>query len=297
MTSMKAHKYIRNIVLSMVLIVCLIPLIQAQEQENKPPERPVRSMFESNWILDNQTVIVPVEGTFEMDILHRFGTWDNGYDDFFGIYAPSNIRLGFSKVIRPNLQLGLGLTKNKNLWDFNLKYALIQQTRSGSTPLSLTAYVNMAIDTRDEKFFVNGTDRYSYFYQLMMARKFSDKVSMQVSGNLTHFNAVEGFINDANEVEGIMNNDHISASWNMRYRLTDISSMLFGYDLPITSHPQIDPASNLSLGIEFVTSSHAFQLFIGNYQGIVPQYNHFENQNSFGDNEILLGFNMTRLWN
>jgi hypothetical protein len=294
---MKAQIYIRISVLLTVLLFGMITCLQAQEQDSKPPERPVSSMFESNWILDNQTVIVPVEGTFEMDILHRFGTWDNGYDNFFGIYAPSNIRLGFSKVIRPNLQLGLGLTKNKNLWDFNLKYALIQQTRSGSTPLSMTFYANMAIDTRNEKFFVKGSDRYTYFYQLMMARKFSDKVSMQFSGNFTHFNAVEGFINDANEVEGVMNNDHISASWNMKYRLGDISSLLFGYDLPITSHAQVDPASNLSIGIEFVTSSHAFQIFIGNYQGIVPQYNHFENQNSFGSNEILLGFNMTRLWN
>jgi hypothetical protein len=286
----------KSFILILVLGCCASPLI-SQEEESKPPERPVRNMFESNWLLDNQTVIVPIEGTLEMDILHRFGTWDNGYDDFFGIYAPSNIRLGFTYVVIPNLQLGIGLTKNKNLWDFNLKYALFSQTRSGSTPLSLTYFGNMAIDTRDGDIFQKGTDRYSYFHQLMVARKLSDKLSFQVSGNISHFNAVGAFINDAGEEEAVLKNDHLSSTLAFRYKLTDITSFIASYDLPITDHAIDDPESNLSFGFEFVTSSHAFQLFIGNYNGIVPQYNQSLNKNAFGDNQILLGFNITRLWN
>lgn len=30
--------------------------------------------------------------------MHRFGSVKNGYKDFFGLFAPSNIRLGFSYV-------------------------------------------------------------------------------------------------------------------------------------------------------------------------------------------------------
>ena len=290
--------------LKKIKIICLIIIgvtsnmvLQAQDEDVKPPERPVRNMFESNWIMDNQTVIVPIKGTLEMDIQHRFGTWDNGYDDFFGIYAPSNIRLGFTKVVAPHLQLGFGLTKNNNLWDFNAKYALFQQTMSGSTPLSMTLYTNMAIDSRDGKFFVKGSDRFTYFYQIMLARKFSDKFSLQLSGNLSHFNAVEGFLDSSNEVTGVSPNDHLSTSLYFRYRLTDVSNLTFGYDLPLSDHEMVDNKGNLSFGIEFVTSAHAFQLFLGNFQGIVPQYNHHNNVNSFGDNEILIGFNITRLWN
>lgn len=276
--------------------IAFLPL-QAQEEEPKRRERPVRNMFESNWIMDNQTVIVPFEGTFEMDIAHRFGTWDNGYDDFFGIYAPSNIRLGFTKVILPNLQIGLGLTKQNNLWDFNAKYAIFQQTMSGSTPLSMTYYVDMAIDTRDEKFFRAGSDRYTYFHQIMLARKFSDALSIQISANLSHFNAVDAFMDSQGETVGEMNNDHLSSTLSLRYKLGDISAFTFGYDLPITNHEVVNPEGNISFGMEWVTSSHAFQIFLCNYQGIVPQYNHFLNANSFGDNEILIGFNITRLWN
>ena len=55
--------------------------------------KPVKNTFESVWIIDNQTVMVPIKKTFEMDIMHRFGTVNNGYEDFWGFFAPSNIRL------------------------------------------------------------------------------------------------------------------------------------------------------------------------------------------------------------
>ena len=42
--------------------------------------------------------MVPIKGTFEMDIMHRFGTLETGYEDFYGFFAPSNIRLGFDYV-------------------------------------------------------------------------------------------------------------------------------------------------------------------------------------------------------
>ena len=45
------------------------------------------------------------------------------------------------------------------------------------------------------------------------------------------------------------------------------------------------------------TSSHAFQVFMGNYNAIVPQYNNKFNQNDFRDWQFVIGFNITRLWN
>ena len=87
--------------------------------------KPVKNMFESIWIIDNQTVMVPFKNTLEFDIQHRFGLVENGYEDFWGLYAPSNIRLGFSYVPINNLMVGFGLTKQNLTWDFNAKYALL----------------------------------------------------------------------------------------------------------------------------------------------------------------------------
>ena len=72
----------------------------------------VGNTFESIWLIDNQTVQVPLKGTLEFDIQHRFGTINNGYDDLWGFYAPSNIRLGFGYTPITNLMIGFGLIKD-----------------------------------------------------------------------------------------------------------------------------------------------------------------------------------------
>ena len=72
--------------------------------------KPVKNTFQSVWIIDNQTVMVPVKGTLEMDIMHRFGSVKKGYDDFWGFFAPSNIRLAVNYSPINKLNVGIGIT-------------------------------------------------------------------------------------------------------------------------------------------------------------------------------------------
>ncbi|MDX1476088.1 MAG: DUF5777 family beta-barrel protein [Saprospiraceae bacterium] len=278
-------------------LVMLCPPSVAQDTGEEVDRRPVRAMFNSTLLIDQQSAVVPIKGTLQMDIVHRFGTWDNGYDDFWGFFAPSNIKFGFFYVPVSNLSVGFGFTKNNLLWDFNTKYAILQQTRSGHVPLSLTYFGNMAIETRDKINYRKGGDRLSYFHQLILARKISRKVSLQIAPSVSHFNKVDARLDNNGEVEGLMENDHFAVSVGGKWQITSGTAIIANFDQPITDHLEDNPERNLSLGVEFVTSSHAFQVFIGNYQGIVPQYNQSFNRNAFGDNEILIGFNVTRLWN
>lgn len=68
-------------------------------------------------------------------------------------------------------------------------------------------------------------------------------------------------------------------------------------DQPLTQLPLNNPQASLSLGIEFVTSGQAFQVFPGNYQGIVPQSNNLFNKSDYENWDFLIGFNIARLWN
>lgn len=255
----------------------------------------VGNTFESIWLIDNQTVMVPLRKTFEFDILHRFGTVQNGYSDLWGFYAPSNIRLGFGYTPINNLMLGFGLTKDRLLWDFSAKYALLKETGPKPFPVSVTYYVNMAADTREKRNFVNTTDRLSYFHQLMVAKKLTRDFSVQGSINLTHFNAVEGYVDSNQETVGRMKNDHLSFSVLGRYKVSDAFSFIANYDQPITQHDYDNPNPNISFGFELATPLHAFQVFLGNYRWMVPQYNNMFNNNNYADGAFLIGFNITRL--
>ncbi|MBK9982306.1 MAG: hypothetical protein IPP15_07760 [Saprospiraceae bacterium] len=276
--------------------------VNIQAQDEVMPEkdsRPVKNTFESIWLLDNQTVLVPIKGTFEMDFQHRFGTWEKGYDDFFGIFAPSNMRIGFDYVPVDRLLVGFGFTKLDQLWDVYGKYALLRQGRTAGSPISLTYYVNAAMDTREKEntYFTQNADRWSFYHQLMIGRKITDDLSLQVSGNLSWFNTKAPVVNSEGVVIGRDQNKHFSASALARYKFSNTMGLIVEYDQPITDQKYFDPEPNLSIGLELVTSSHAFQVFVGNFQSLIPQYNQSFNANSFSDNQILIGFNITRLWN
>ena len=265
--------------------------------------KPVRSVFESTWIIDNQTTLVPQKGTFEFMMNHRFGTIYNGLSDIYGIYGSgANIRLGFNYTLwdsvgfgafKGNVALGFGSTKNGMIQDFNLKYGLLQQTRNGKIPVSVTYYANMAIETADKEEELpngNGSDRLSYFHQIIVSRKFNDKLSVQVAPSLSHYNVVEP----------ALYNDHFAVAVAGRYKITEQTSVLFNYDQPLTKHKDNNPQFNISTGIEVATSSHQFQLFVTNYPYLVPQKNNMYNQpNTVNEwyQDLFIGFNITRQWN
>jgi hypothetical protein len=266
--------------------------------ESKPSKKtkPVKNTFESVWLTDNQTVMVPVKGTLEFDIQHRFGTVNKGKKDVFGIFAPSNIRLGINYAPVKNLFLGAGLTKERTQIDLNAKYALLEQT-PGKMPVSVTYFGNMVIDGRDKSNFRYTVHRFSYFNQLIIARKITEKFSAQAAPSLSWYNNVEAYVNSKGEIVKKMNNYHFAFSLSGRYKITDKMAVIAGYDQPLTQHLTNNPDPNISFGIEVTTSSHAFQVFAGNYYGIVPQSNNVFNQNNYRDGQFLIGFNITRLWN
>jgi hypothetical protein len=266
--------------------------LRAQVETEQPADRPVRSIFQSVLLIDNQSVVVPIKGTFEFDILHRFGTFRNGFDDLYGFYATSNIRLGLNYAPIENLYVGAGLTKFKHLLDFNIKYALLKQMQSDKMPVSVSYYGNMVIDLRPEENraeVYNSTDRYSYFHQIIIARKFFDWLSLQIAPSISHYNIVDTYLN----------HDHIAIAAGGWIKVSPSMGLIFGIDQPITRHDQRNPNPNISLGIEIATSSHTFQVFFGNYGNILPQENNFFNRRNYADGirDFALGFNITRLWN
>jgi hypothetical protein len=280
-----------------LLSICLMVFCLAGfSQDAKPKSKPVKKTFDGIILGDNQTVMVPVKNTLEMDIMHRFGTWDKGYEDFFGLFAPSNIRLGATYSIRKDLNIGMGITKANMLWDFNAKYAIIKQTK-GKFPVSVSYYADVEVDTRKKENFVYSSDRLSFFHQLIIARKITDKLSLQVSPSISHINNIDGYYTSTGKIAPIMKHDHVAVSVVGRYKLKETMSVFFNYDQPLTKHVTNNPHPNIQLGLEMTTSAHGFQFFAGNYSSLSNVRNNMFNKNDFTKGQYLIGFNITRLWN
>jgi len=268
--------------------------------EGPQPEMKVvrlaKRTFESVYLLDNQTVMVPKKGSLEMVIQHRFGTVNKGTKDMFGLFAPSNIRLGVNFVAINKLNVGVGLTKERMQVDLNAKYAILLQTESNRIPVSVSLFGNVVIDARNKSNFRYNVHRLSYYGQLMVARKVTEHFSAQVASSFSWFNNVEGYVDSKGNIQRKMKNGHLAFSVLGRYKFSDKSALVVNYDQPLTQHPTNNPHPNISFGLETTTDSHAFQVFVGNYYGIVPQSNNMFNQNDYTKGQFLIGFNITRLW-
>lgn len=269
--------------------------------------KPVKNTFAGIWLIDNQTVMVPIKGTFEMDIMHRFGTVKKGYEDFYGFFAPSNIRLGFNYVPVKDLMIGLSITKQNMTWEGMAKYAILKQT-NGKYPVSLTYFGDVAWDSRDKENFMHWSDRFMYFNQVIIARKITPKLSLQVSPSMSHINVVNGYFKTEptgkpapdslrSVLAGEMKHEHFAVAFMGRYLVKPAMAIIVNVDQPITKHATGNPRPNVAFGLELSTSSHAFQFFLGNYASITPQRNNYFNKNDYTNGEFLIGFNITRLWN
>lgn len=274
----------------------------------KEKDYPVSATFESGYLIDAQTVVIPDKKTLEMVMQHKFGTIENGHSNLWGIYGSANIRIGLNYVPCKNVQIGAGITKRYMTTDANLKWTVLQQTRKNSMPVSVMLYGNVGIDGRAVSAFESGivreaysgptyhfkfNDRLSYFSQLVVARKFNEWLSLQAGVSFTHYNAV-GILYD---------HDKVGVHASGRIKVSPQGSIIFNYDNPLkikdiseqrewTNHPK----PSVAFGYEVSTGTHAFQIFMASTTSLLPQDNMMWNQNEMDKTGFAIGFVITRLW-
>lgn len=281
---MKNFKYI-------LIALLLLPLaVFSQEQtpqEDLVKDKPERAAFDGSTLIDTQTNVLNQKNTLEIVLQHRFGMLNSNKNDLAGIWGPANIRIGFNYSLTDKITIGYGTTKFDRLQDFNLKVGLLTQTRSNSMPISVTYYGDLTIDARSKQYFTTPRDRYSYFNQLIIARRFSRTLSLQIAPSVSHYNLVQPN----------MKNDMVSVAFGGRVKISPQTSIIADYSQPITKYYDTNPRPGISLGAEIATSGHVFQIFMTNYNGLSAQKNYMFNQNNFFNGDFMIGFNITRRYN
>jgi len=278
-------KTLKSLICLLILLGACNGFISSQLDSSQVSDnRPVKSTFQTNVLIDNQTIVSPFKGTLNLLISHRFGSMENGISDIFGIYGSANTRLGLEYGITDRIMVGIGTTANYQLQDVEWKYAILQQTRSNSMPLSLSYYGNMVIDARSKENFgpeesYKFIHRISYFTQFIVSRKFSEVFSFQVAPEMAYYNGIENS----------MNNVNLGVSFGGRAKIWGNKSIIMEYDQPLTQHEKFNQKPNLGVGFEIGTATHAFQIFVSNYKDIVYQRNLVYNENT----KFQVGFNIT----
>jgi hypothetical protein len=276
-----------------ILSLFLSPLFAQEEAEAQKTSDPVRFTFNAATLIENQTVATPYKGGLELQIQHRFSPIETIHN-LYGIYGSANTRMGLNYGITDRLMIGAGTTKDYALQDIRWKYLILQQTEDNSMPVSLSYYGNMVIDARDEENFGPSDDfkqmhRLSYFTQLIVARKFSEKISAQIAPSFIYMNTVKRYSDEVG-----YKNANFALHAGARANLFGNHSLMLEYDQLLTKQDtgeELDqPKPNFAFGWEIGTATHSFQVFASNYNLIIDQYNLLYS-NTSGD--YLFGFNIT----
>jgi hypothetical protein len=284
----------KKILIVFVLSLFLSPLFAQEEaQPQEKSSDPVRNTFSTEVLIENQTIATPYKGGIQLQIQHRFSTIESIHN-LYGIYGSANTRIGLNYGITDRLMIGAGTTKEYALQDIRWKYLILQQTENNSMPVSLSYYGNIVAELRNEEYFGPSPDfkqmhRLSYFTQLIIARKFSEKISAQIAPSFIYMNSVKSY----SDTEGYKNLNfglHAGA----RANLFGNHSLMLEYDQLLTKQDTGEqlkqPKPNLAFGWEIGTATHSFQVFASNYNLIIDQYNLLYSTTS---RDYLFGFNIT----
>jgi hypothetical protein len=251
----------------------------------------VHGTFKATHIINTQTVEQPGKKVLEFMIMHRFGQLNQGAYNLFGLDFAS-LRLGLTYGICDRLSIGIGRSSLDKVFDGNIKYKLLRQTDGdNSMPVSVNIYSTLTyISLRyTDKPYLTGQYRMIYTNEFLIARKINRNLSLQFTPAWMHFNLTPT-PNDKNDV--------FALGFGGRMKITKRMSINAEYNYLLPNQVQSTKVYNsLSMGIDFETGGHVFQLVFSNSQGMIEPYYLAKTTDSWGKGGIYFGFNISRVFN
>lgn len=291
-------KYIfsKTILLSFILLTAStihaqeVDLFKQAEDESKKKDAQtteiVTAAFNGTRVINGHSVETTKRGVLDFQIRHRFGFINTGLYDFFGLDNATE-RMSFDYGITDRLAVGIGRSTFQKQMDGFIKYRLLRQsTGYKAMPISVTllaAGIVKTIKNTDPTKPLTGTDKTSYAYQAIIARKFNKKTTLQLMPTLVHYNLVPK-ATDPNDMFslGIGARQKISRRFALTAEYYHQFNKFDGYN------------SSLALGVDIETGGHVFQLHFTNSTGMTePTFIH-ETSGDFFKGDIHFGFNISR---
>jgi hypothetical protein len=288
----------RAIVLALILMGPLVLTAQDDLMDllGDPAEQGVSfatATFKSTRIMNGHSIERMAPGQLDFRISHRFGRINSGAYEFWGL-DQANIRLGLEYGITKWLMVGVGRGTYEKTFDGFAKFSVLRQSAGAKEmPVSLSVFTSAAIrslkwpDENRENYF---SSRLSYVGQVLIARKFSQSLSFQLTPSYVHRNLVSTELDD---------NDLWSIGAGGRVKLTKRISFNAEYYYLLNPTDYFSQAvyNPLSLGFDVETGGHVFQIIVTNSVAMIEKGFIGETTGQWSNGDIHLGFNISRVFN
>lgn len=238
--------------------------------------------FKGTRVVNGFSVETKGKGELEFIIGHRFGRINSGAYNFFG-WDDAYIRFGLEYGLTDRLNIGIGRSSHNKVYDSYLRYKLIRQSKGGGSPITATVIGSAGIQSVDQTLSLKSQVYYST--QILVARKFSPKFSMQLAPTFVHANRVD---------QNVENNNQLALGLGGRYKLNGSIAINGEYYHRLSAPDSSFYKNSLAIGVDIETGGHVFQLIFSNTQGMVDRTYIGQTEGDFFAGDIHFGFNITR---
>jgi len=268
-------------------------------KDETPKTNYAYATFKTTRIVLGQSVENPAKGTLQFLIQHDFGALNQGAYTMWGL-DQATIRLGLEYGITDWLSINIGRSSYEKTFDGSVKAKILRQsTGAKNMPVSMSFYGGAFLnslhwtDTSRTNYF---SSRMSYVAQLLIARKFSNAFSLQITPTYIHKNLVP-YRTDRN--------DQLSVGIGGRYKVVQRVSVNaeYFYQIPgfinkysVSATETADYVNCLSVGVDLETGGHVFQLRLTNAQPMFERAFITETTGKWTDGDIYLGFTINRVF-
>ena len=246
--------------------------------------------FKALQIGNLQSTKVVSKGDLYLVVAHRFGYLKNGITDFFGL-DQANTKIQLLYGIKKNLQLGVSRDSYQKTYSGTAKYRLLKQ--SNKLPLNVSLYGSIDVNSQLKKSVYPGLkqlDRFSYTAQMLAARRFSEKLSLQIAPIFVRHN-----LQDLNYTKEQTHNQVLLGTGG-RYKLSNRFSVNFDYVYNFTRNKNSLYLNPLTIGVDIETGGHVFQLLFTNSRASNDSSFLTETLGDWSKGQISFGFNRVRVF-
>ncbi|MEI6748972.1 MAG: DUF5777 family beta-barrel protein [Bacteroidales bacterium] len=259
--------------------------------DDKPKTEFAYATFKTTRVVNGQSIENPANGTLLFMISHHFGKINSGAYNFYGL-DQSTIRLGLEYGLNDFVSIGIGRSSYEKTFDASLKAKILRQ-RSGESnmPLSISLYSDIVLNSmhwqhpeRKTNYF---TSRLAFTNQLLIARKFSNDLSLQLTPTFIHKNLVP---------TAKSQNDIFAVGFGGRYKLTQRLAVNAEYFYLLPGNTADTYVNSFSIGVDIETGGHVFQFHFTNAQPMFDRAFITETTGKWSKGDIYFGFNISRVF-
>jgi hypothetical protein len=261
-------------------------LLNELEQDSKTQkfEQPA---FKAMKIGNLQSTKIAAKGDLYLYVSHRFGSLEDGLSTFFG-FDNANTKIQLVYGLFDGVQVGVSRESVRKTYAMSAKAKI--KSQSDDFPVNLAVYgtANINSELRKERFpFLKFGDRLSYASQLLISRRITNSLSLELAPTFVRQNLV---------LEPFQDHNQIALGAGGRLKLSKRMSLNLDYVYNFNRHEDSIYKNPITVGVDIETGGHIFQLLFSNAQSTNEPGFISNAEGDWTKGDVFFGFNIVRVF-